>query len=142
MTLHVPLTDDTRHLINREALARMKPTAITINTARGPVVDQAALLGALREGEIAAAGLDVTDPEPLPPDDPLLALPNVVVLPHIGSASIQTRTRMAQMAADSLLAGLRGGACRTASTRRCMGRRRAYSSRSRPSPRRARRTRC
>lgn len=108
VTLHVPLTDETRHLITREALEMMKSSAILINTARGPVVDQSALLDALREGEIAAAGLDVTDPEPMPPDDPLLGLPNVVVLPHIGSASIQTRTRMAHMAADNLLAGLRG----------------------------------
>lgn len=108
VTLHVPLADDTTGLIDAAALEKMKPGAILINTARGPVVDQAALLGALQAGQIAAAGLDVTTPEPLPADHPLLALPNVVVLPHIGSASVATRTRMAEMAADNLLAGLRG----------------------------------
>ena len=86
----------------------MKPTAILINTSRGPVVDQVALLDALREGHIAAAGLDVTDPEPMLSGNPLLELPNVVILPHIGSASVATRTKMAQMAADNLIAGLRG----------------------------------
>jgi glyoxylate reductase len=95
-------------LIGADKLTMMKSTAVLINTARGLVVDQGALLDALRAGEIAAAGLDVTDPEPIPADHPLLSLPNVVVLPHIGSASIQTRTRMASMAADNLLAGLRG----------------------------------
>ncbi len=108
VTLHVPLNDETTGLIDAEALAKMKPDAILINTARGPVVDQEVLIDALKEGQIAAAGLDVTTPEPLPADDPLLALPNVVVLPHIGSASVATRTRMAEMAADNLLAGLRG----------------------------------
>lgn len=108
VTLHVPLTGQTHHLIGAPQLERMKPGAVLVNTARGPVVDQAALLRALRGGQIAAAGLDVTDPEPLPPDHPLLDLPNVVVLPHIGSASIKTRSRMAEMAADNLLAGLRG----------------------------------
>ena len=86
----------------------MKPTAILINTARGGVVDQDALVEALRSGQILAAGLDVFTPEPLPPDHPLLALPNVVALPHIGSASIATRIKMAQMAVDNLLAGLAG----------------------------------
>jgi glyoxylate reductase len=108
VTLHCPLTPETHHLIDAATLRKMKPTAALINTSRGPVVDQAALFDALREGVIAAAGLDVTDPEPIAPDDPLLALPNCVVLPHIGSASVATRTRMAQIAADNLLAGLRG----------------------------------
>jgi lactate dehydrogenase-like 2-hydroxyacid dehydrogenase len=108
VTLHCPLTPETHHLIDTDALRKMKPTAMLINTARGPIVDQAALVHALHEGVIAAAGLDVTDPEPIAPDDPLLSLPNVVVLPHIGSASVATRTRMAQIAADNLLAGLRG----------------------------------
>jgi lactate dehydrogenase-like 2-hydroxyacid dehydrogenase len=108
VTLHVPLNAETRHLIGAAELRRMKPTAFLINTARGPVVDQAALVEALRQGVIAGAGLDVTDPEPIRPDDPLLSLPNVVVLPHIGSASVATRTRMAHMAADNLIAGLNG----------------------------------
>lgn len=108
VTLHTPLTEETRGLIGTAELTMMKPEAILINTSRGPVVDQAALLAALQEGAIAAAGLDVTDPEPMAPDNPLLALPNVIVLPHIGSASIRTRTRMAEIAAENLLAGLRG----------------------------------
>ena len=108
VTLHCPYTPDTHHLIDADALARMKPTAILINTARGGVVDQDALVEALRSGQILAAGLDVFTPEPLPPDHPLLALPNVVALPHIGSASIATRIKMAQMAVDNLLAGLAG----------------------------------
>jgi len=108
ITLHVPLTDDTRGLIGQAELAQMKPEAVLINTSRGPVLDQDALLAALRAGQIAGAGLDVTTPEPLPADHPLLDLPNVVVLPHIGSASRATRLRMAQLAVDNLLAGLRG----------------------------------
>jgi glyoxylate reductase len=108
VTLHCPLNDSTRGLINSAALRLMKPTAILVNTARGPVVDQDALIEALHAGTIAAAGLDVTTPEPLPADHPLLSTPNVIVLPHIGSATIGTRMRMAHMAVDSLLAGLRG----------------------------------
>lgn len=108
VTLHCPLIPETRGLVGARELSLMKPTAILINTSRGPVVDQKALFDALQEGWIAAAGLDVTDPEPMPQDDPLLALSNVVVLPHIGSASVATRTRMAQLAADNLIAGLRG----------------------------------
>lgn len=108
VTLHVPLNDETQGLIGARELSMMKPEAVLINTARGPVVDQEALLTALRAGEIAAAGLDVTTPEPLPADHPLLELPNVVVLPHIGSASRGTRLQMAQMAVDNLLAGLQG----------------------------------
>lgn len=108
LLLHCPLTPETHHLVDAEFLAKMKPTAILINTARGPIVDQQALYHALCESRIAAVGLDVTDPEPIALDDPLLSLSNVVVLPHIGSASVATRTRMAQMAADNLLAGLRG----------------------------------
>lgn len=108
VTLHCPLNAQTHHLINTATLARMKPTAILINTTRGGVVDQDALYRALRTGVIAAAGLDVTTPEPLPTDHPLLALRNCVVLPHIGSATIATRTHMAQMAAENLIAGVRG----------------------------------
>ncbi len=108
VTIHCPLMDSTRGLIDAAALRRMKPTAILINTARGPIVDQAALVEALRSGVIAGAGLDVTTPEPLPADHPLAGMPNVVVLPHIGSASVATRTRMMQMAAENLLAGLAG----------------------------------
>lgn len=108
VTIHTALTDETRHLISTRELGLMKPTAILINTARGPIVDQKALYEALRNGVIAGAGLDVTDPEPIAPDDPLLTLDNVVITPHIASASIATRTQMAIMAADNLLAGLRG----------------------------------
>jgi len=108
VTLHVNLTDETHHLIDADALRAMKPSAVLVNTSRGPVVDPEALERALRDGEIFAAGLDVTDPEPLPADHPLVALPNCVVVPHIASASRVTRDRMAEMAAANLLAGLRG----------------------------------
>lgn len=108
VTLHCPYNERTHHLMNRATLARMKPSAILINTTRGGVVDQEALWEALDSGTIAAAGLDVTTPEPLPTDHPLLALPNCTILPHLGSASIATRTRMALMAADNLIAGING----------------------------------
>ncbi|MEA2629821.1 MAG: glyoxylate reductase [Chloroflexota bacterium] len=108
VSLHVSLAPDTRGLIDAAALARMKPTAILVNTARGPVVDAVALAAALREGGIAAAALDVTDPEPIPADDPLLSLDNCLVVPHIASATGATRGRMAAMAAANLLAGVRG----------------------------------
>ena len=107
VSLHCPLTPATHHLINADRLEQMKSTATLINTARGDIVDQAALIEALRLGIIAYAGLDVTTPEPLPADNPLLALPNATVLPHIGSASITAREKMATIAADNLLAGLR-----------------------------------
>lgn len=108
VSLHCPLTPETRGLMNAARLRQMKRTAILINTARGEVVDQPALIEALQTGIIAGAGLDVTTPEPLPADSPLLQLPNVTVLPHIGSASIATRTKMAVIATQNLLAGLRG----------------------------------
>ena len=108
VSLHVPLTHDTRHLIDAAALARMKPTAYLVNTARGAIVDQVALREALTSGQIAGAGLDVTDPEPLPADDPLLGAPNLIVLPHLGSATHAARERMADVAVDNLLAGLAG----------------------------------
>jgi lactate dehydrogenase-like 2-hydroxyacid dehydrogenase len=108
VSLHVSLAPDTRGLIDSAALARMKKTAVLVNTARGPVVDSAALAAALRDGVIAAAALDVTDPEPIAPDDPLLALDNCIVVPHIASASRATRGRMAAMAAANLLAGVQG----------------------------------
>lgn len=108
ITLHVNLTDETNHLIDADALRAMKPTAVLVNTSRGPVVDPEALEAALRDGEIFAAGLDVTEPEPLPVDHPLVALKNCIVVPHIASASRITRDRMAEMAAANLLAGLRG----------------------------------
>jgi glyoxylate reductase len=108
VSIHTPLTPETKHLINAARLQQMKPTATLINTARGEIVDQEALITALRDGTIAYAGLDVTTPEPLPADSPLLQLPNALVLPHIGSASISARDRMATMAAENLLAGLKG----------------------------------
>lgn len=108
ISIHTPLNDRTRHLINRATLAQMKPSAILINTARGGVVDQAALYEALQEGRLRGAGLDVTDPEPIASNDPLLSLPNVVIVPHIGSASQRTRDRMATMAAENVIAGVKG----------------------------------
>ncbi len=108
VSLHCPLTPATHHLIDAAALARMRPTAILINTARGPIVDQPALSEALRQGTIAGGALDVTDPEPLPPDDPLAAAPNLILTPHIGSATRTARERMAELAVDNLLAGLDG----------------------------------
>ena len=108
VSLHVSLTPETRGLIDAAALARMKPTAVLVNTARGPIVDPVALAAALRDGVIAAVALDVTDPEPIPVDDPLLFLDNCLIVPHIASASRATRGRMATMAAANLLAGVRG----------------------------------
>ena len=108
VSLHVNLSDVTRHLINAETLAWMKPTAVLVNTSRGPVVDQVALAEALRDGTIWAAALDVTDPEPIRMDDPLVGLDNCLIVPHIASASRTTRGRMAAMAAANLLAGVRG----------------------------------
>jgi glyoxylate reductase len=108
VSLHCPLTPSTFHLIDAAALERMKPTAILINTARGGIVDQPALAQALRDGVIGGAALDVTDPEPLPPDDSLLTAPNLIVVPHIGSATQRTRERMADLAVDNLLAALAG----------------------------------
>jgi glyoxylate reductase len=108
VSLHVPLTPATRHLIDARALARMKPSAILVNTARGPVVDPAALAAALHAGTIAAAALDVTDPEPLPAEHPLFGCPNLLVVPHIGSATVGTRRRMAELAANNVLAALEG----------------------------------
>jgi glyoxylate reductase len=108
VSLHVNLTPETRHLINADALKRMKRDAVLVNTSRGPVIDGHALYEALRDGEIFAAALDVTDPEPLPHDDPLLSLDKCLVVPHIASASRATRGKMAEMAAANLLAGVRG----------------------------------
>ena len=108
VTIHSPLTPETKGLIGAAALRRMKDTAILVNTARGPIVDMQALDRALRERWIAGAGLDVTDPEPLPADHPLLGAPNLTILPHVGSGSEGTRRAMADMAVDNLLAGLAG----------------------------------
>jgi glyoxylate reductase len=106
VSIHCPLTDETRGLIGAAEFAAMKPTAVLVNTARGPIVQTEALRQALTEGPIAAAALDVTDPEPLPADHPLLAAPNLLVVPHIGSATHRTRERMADLAVDNLLAAL------------------------------------
>jgi glyoxylate reductase len=108
VSLHVPATTDTIGMIGERELALMKRTAILVNTARGSVVDQPALVRALHAGTIAGAGLDVAAVEPLPFDDPLLRAPNATLLPHIGSASHATRARMAMMAVENCLAGLRG----------------------------------
>jgi glyoxylate reductase len=108
VSLHCPLTPATHHLIDAVALERMRPNAILINTARGPIVDPEALRSALLAGQIAGAALDVTEPEPLPADDPLLSAPGVIVVPHIGSATRQAREQMAELAVANLLAGLDG----------------------------------
>ncbi|MCD6235837.1 MAG: D-glycerate dehydrogenase [Thaumarchaeota archaeon] len=108
VTVHVPLTPKTRGLIGEKELKIMKKTAVLVNTARGPVIDQKALTKALQEGWIAAAGLDVFEKEPIDPDDPLLKLKNVVVTPHIASASHDTRNKMAEMAAEGIIKVLRG----------------------------------
>jgi glyoxylate reductase len=108
VSLHADLNEQTRGMIGAGELRKMKRTAVLVNTARGPLVDQRALTEALRAGTIFAAGLDVTDPEPPSADDPLLQLPNVIVAPHIASATVETRDRMADICARNLLAGLRG----------------------------------
>ncbi len=108
VSVHTPLNAQTHHLLGAEHFAQMKRTAILINTARGAVVDQKALYTALKEGVIGGAGLDVFEREPLPMDDPLLTLSNLVLVPHIGSASIKTRTQMAVLAAKNLVAGIQG----------------------------------
>lgn len=108
ISLHTPLTPDTHHLIDSEALSKMKSNAVLVNTSRGPVVDPEALYEALKEKRIFGAGLDVTEPEPLPPDSPLLTLDNIVITPHIASASQETRAKMAWMAARNLVAGVKG----------------------------------
>jgi glyoxylate reductase len=108
VSLHVSLNDETRGLMGPREFALMKPSAVLINTARGPIVDQQALYEALKDGRIAYAALDVTDPEPIPPDDKLLSLPNIIILPHIASATGVTRAKMCMMAVENLVAGLKG----------------------------------
>ncbi|HET7472523.1 MAG TPA: D-glycerate dehydrogenase, partial [Candidatus Limnocylindrales bacterium] len=108
VSLHTNLTPETRGMIDAEKLSWMKPNAVLVNTSRGPVIDHAALAAALTTGQIFAAALDVTDPEPIPMDDPLVGLDNCLIVPHIASASRATRGKMAEMAAANLLAGVRG----------------------------------
>lgn len=108
ITIHTNLTPETHHLIDQKQFEKMKRTAILVNTSRGPIVNNMALYDALRSGKIAYAALDVTEPEPIPADHPLLTLDNVIVVPHIASASVATRTKMGLMAADNLIAGLKG----------------------------------
>jgi glyoxylate reductase len=108
LSLHLPLSDKTVHYIGKNELKQMKPSAILVNTARGQLVDQTALFNAIKNGELAGAGLDVTDPEPMRGNDPLLTLPQVTILPHIGSATVTTRTKMAEMAGRNLIRALNG----------------------------------
>jgi glyoxylate reductase len=108
VSLHADLNDKTRGLLGAPQFQKMKRSAVLVNTARGPLVDQKALYEALRSRTLFAAGLDVTDPEPPDPGDPLLRLPNVIVTPHIASATIDTRNAMAEICANNLLAGLTG----------------------------------
>ena len=108
LTIHTNLTPETHHLIGAKEFEKMKRNCILVNTSRGPIVDNIALYEALRDGKIAYAALDVTDPEPIPKDHPLLTLQNVIIVPHIASASVATRTKMGLMAADNLIAGLKG----------------------------------
>ncbi len=106
ITLHVNLTPETHHLMNRETFAKMKPTAMLVNASRGPVVDPDDLYDALKNGVIAAAALDVTEPEPIPGDHKLLTLPNCLIVPHLASGSVATRGKMASIAAENIFAGL------------------------------------
>jgi glyoxylate reductase len=108
VSLHVSLNDETRGLMGPQEFGLMKPSSVLINTARGPIVDQQALYEALKDGKIAYAALDVTEPEPLPPDDKLLSLPNIIIVPHIASATFASRTKMCLMAVQNLVAGLKG----------------------------------
>lgn len=108
ISLHTPLTPDTHHLINAEAFSKMKPSAVFVNTSRGPVVDLEALYHALNEKRLYAAGLDVTEPEPLPLDHPLFTLDNILIMPHIASSSKVARDKMSWIAAKNLIAGLKG----------------------------------
>ncbi len=108
ITIHTPLLPETNHLISKDQFETMKKTAILVNTARGPIVDPKALYDALRNSQITYAALDVTEPEPIPLNDPLLTLGNALIVPHIASASVATRTKMATMAVDNLLAALKG----------------------------------
>ena len=108
ISLHAPLTPETHHLVGERELALMKATAVLVNTARGAIVDQRALWRFLKDGRIAAAAIDVSEQEPIAPDDPLLGLDNIIITPHIASASVATRLGMAKMAVDNLLTALRG----------------------------------
>ncbi len=108
ISLHIALTPETYHLIGQREFDLMKPTSILVNTARGAIIDSEALYAALQNNRITAAAIDVTDPEPLPPQHPLISLPNLLITPHIGSASQATRTRMAELAADNLMQALSG----------------------------------
>jgi glyoxylate reductase len=108
VSLHVNLTSETRNLLGSREFELMKPTAILINTARGPIVNLDALYEALKMGQIAYAALDVSDPEPLPADHKLLSLPNLIIAPHIASATVSSRTQMALMAVRNLVAGVQG----------------------------------
>jgi lactate dehydrogenase-like 2-hydroxyacid dehydrogenase len=108
VTVHTVLDETTYHMIGDEALAKMKPTAVLVNASRGPIVDPKALFRALKDGGIAAAALDVTEPEPIPSDDPLLTLDNCIIVPHIASASVKTRGEMSRIAAQNLVNGLKG----------------------------------
>ena len=108
VSLHMPLTPDTQGMIGKAELEQMKPDAFLINTTRGKTVDPKALYDALVAAEIAGAALDVTDPEPIPADDPLLTLPNVIITPHVASSSKETFRAMARMAVDNIVAALSG----------------------------------
>ena len=108
VSIHVPLTPETRHMVNTDFLSKMKPNAVLVNTARGRVLDQTALYETLKARHIFAAALDVTDPEPLPMDSPLLELDNCIIVPHIASASVYSRDMMSFLAAKNLIAGVNG----------------------------------
>ena len=114
ISVHAPLTQETKGKFNAYAFSKMKPTAVFVNTGRGEIHNQADLAQALEKKHIFSAGLDVTSPEPIPQTDPLLRLPNCLVLPHIGSATVASRSAMAEIAADNLLLGLQGKALRCA----------------------------